>query len=282
MKKQTNNKNRQEKLKKNKHYNSRKNKQNIKNKKSNKIKLNKSKNKESRKELLAKFRRNDSSKLPKDLSFCFIGKLAKKNRGFGFIEPIEDKLLKELRKRYNTNFNLFHEDIFVKREMSLGANNEDIVLVRIIDEKRHYEGKVIKILQRNTNNVIGIYEIGNNKNNLKDISFGFVKPIDKTFSTDIYIKYKDSLNAKNGDAVLVEITKYPEKEKKTEGKIIRIITNNKDPLLSLKIILAENNIQEEFPNKVKKELDLIPNEVIEQDLKYRKNYSNLRTYTIDR
>ena len=268
MKKQTNNKNRIKKQKRNIQYNNRKNKQNI--KKKNLIKLNKIHN---RKELLEKIRINDSTKLPNDLSFCFIGKLAKKNKGFGFVEPIENNKLHELSKKYNKNFNLFHEDIYVKRELSLNANNNDIVLVRIVDEKRHYEGKIIKILERNLENITGIYE--------KNSNFGFVKPIDKSFSTDIYISKNDNLNAKNGDAVLVKITKYPEKDKKTEGKIIKIITNEFDPLLSLKILLTENNIEKEFPNKVKKELEYIPNEVDEKDLKNRTNYINLKTYTID-
>lgn len=246
---------------KTKHHNSRKTNS----------KLNKSKLK--RKELLVNSKGNDSDKMPNDLSFCFVGQLAKKNKGFGFVEPIEEDKLKELSKKFKVNLKNFTEDIYIPKEYTLKANNEDIVLVRIFDQKRHYEAEIIKILERNTSNITGIYE--------ENTTFGFVKPINKTFSTDIYIKKEDSMNAQNGDAVLVKILKFPNKSKKTEGKIIRIITNEFDPLLDLKLILAENNIEEDFPDKVKKELEELPNEIIDYELKNRTNYTGLKTYTID-
>lgn len=259
-----------------KNYNSNKNKSNNRksyNTKKGKIKLNKTKDRNQRKELLAKGRRNVADKMPNDLSFCFVGKLSKKNTGFGFIEPISDDLIKSLSKKYNTSFNNFNEDIYVTRELSMGANNDDIVLVRIFDQKKHYEGKIIKILKRNTNNITGIYEASDN--------FGFVKTRNKSFSTDIYIRKENSMNAKTGDAVLIQITKYPEGDKKTEGKVLKIITNKDDSLLDLKILLAENNIDVDFPDKVKKELLNIPDEVLENELKNRIDYTSLRTYTID-
>lgn len=237
------------------------------------IKINNLKDKNKRKELLAKVRRNDSEKMPNDLSFCFVGQLAKKNKGFGFVEAIEEDKLNKLSKKFKVDLKNFNEDIYISKEYSLNANNEDIVLVRVFDQKRHYEGKIIKILERNISNITGIYE--------ESANFGFVKPTNKTFSTDIYIK-KDNINgAKNGDAVLVQILKFPDKDKKTEGKIIKVITNEFDPLLDLKVILAENNIEEEFPYKVKQELENFPNEVLDYELKNRTNYTSLRSYTID-
>ena len=191
MKKQKRNKKSTKNYEKTKHYNSRKKN----------IKINKAKN-DKRKELLAKARRNDSDKMPSDLSFCFVGQLAKKNKGFGFVEPISDNKLDELSKKFKVVLKNFTEDIYIPKEYSLKANNEDFVLVRIYDQKKHYEGKIIKILERNTNNISGIYQESSN--------FGFVKPTSRSFSTDIYIRKEDSMNAKDGDAVLVKIIKFPE------------------------------------------------------------------------
>ncbi len=269
MKKQNNKKRKQTKSKRTT-KNIEKNKYNSKKKNFN---INKSRNINKRKELLAKARINDSEKMPNDLSFCFVGQLAKKNKGFGFVEPIDNDKLNELSKRFKIDLKNFNEDIYIPKEYSLNANNEDYVLARIIDQKRHYEGKIIKILERNTNNITGIYE--------ENINFGFVKPTNRSYSTDIYIKQGNNNGAKNGDAVLVQILKFPEKDKKTEGKILKVITNKEDPLLDLKLILAENNIDEDFPDKVKKELENLPNEVYDHELKHRTDYTGLRTYTID-
>lgn len=261
MKKKTNNKNR---LAKN-------NKRNKKDK--NKHNFSKAKNRTERKEILAKIQEKRLDRMPEDLSFCFVGKLAKKNKGFGFVEPISDVEINDLIKKYKVDLSNFNEDIYISKEQSMGANNNDIVLVRINDQKRHYEGTVIRILKRNTENITGIYEASDN--------FGFVKPLDRSFSTDIYIRKEDSLDAKSGDAVLVYITKYPERDKKTEGRIIKVLADKTDPLIDLKILLAENNIEEDFPEKVKKELKYIPTEVKDNDLVGRTNYTGLRTYTID-
>ena len=246
---------------------------NQKNRNRNNIKFNKSKNKDNRKELLAKNRRNDSTRMPNDLSFCFVGKLAKKNKGFGFVEPIDQEEVKVLSKKFKVKLNNFNEDIYIAKELALGANNDDIVLVRIVDQKKLYEGKVIKILERNQNDITGIYESSNN--------FGFVKPTDKSYSTDIYIRKEDSMNAKSGDAVIVEIIKYPIGDRKTEGRVKKVISNKSDPFLDLKLILAQNNINQEFPEKVKRELKHIPEEIYDDELKGRTDYTKLRTYTID-
>lgn len=59
----------------------------------------------------------------------------------------------------------------------------------------------------------------NNKN------FGFVVPDGKNFGTDIFISKKDFGKARNNHKVLVKITKYPEKGKNAEGKIIEVLGN---------------------------------------------------------
>ena len=63
--------------------------------------------------------------------------------------------------------------------------------------------------------VVGIFQ--NNK------TFGFVVPDNKKLGTDIYISKKNFGKARNNHKVLVEITKYPQKGKNAEGKIIEVI-----------------------------------------------------------
>lgn len=59
--------------------------------------------------------------------------------------------------------------------------------------------------------------------------FGFVKIDDR--EDEIYIAKEDSLNALNGDRVLIEITEEQNKVKRAEGKIKRIIKHEKETVV---------------------------------------------------
>lgn len=216
---------------------------------------------------------NFKLQLPKNLNDYFIGKLFKKHRSFGFVEPLSPDELNKLNNEFNVKFSNFREDLYISKRHLRSANDGDIVLVKILDFSKNYEGEVCKILKRDTSNIIGVYEAYN--------GFGFVVPYKKGLATDIYIPFKDSLKAKTGDIVLVKITKYAILNKKIEGAILKIISNQDDPLMDFKLILAENNILKDFPDKVKKELQNIPESVGNEEIKFRKDYTHLKTYTID-
>ena len=59
--------------------------------------------------------------------------------------------------------------------------------------------------------------------------FGFVKIDDR--EDEIYIAKEDSLNALNGDRVLIEITEEQNKVKRAEGKIKKIIKHEKETVV---------------------------------------------------
>lgn len=59
--------------------------------------------------------------------------------------------------------------------------------------------------------------------------FGFVKIENQ--EDEIYISKEDSLNALNGDRVLVEITEEKNKIKRAEGRIKKIIKHEKDTVV---------------------------------------------------
>ena len=125
-----------------------------------------------------------------------IGKFIAHEKGFGFVE-IENE----------------RQDIFIPEKYVNGALNEDVVEIEIYKDKqkdKRPEGKIIKIVRRQKESLVGIFQ--------KSRNFGFVVPDDKKFSTDIFISKKDNKNAKNNDKVVVQITKYPEKRKKCRRK----------------------------------------------------------------
>ena len=191
-----------------------------------------------------------------------IGIFRNTEKGFGFIE-LEDE---------------GKEDIFVSPKMRGNALNGDKVEFIIINSAyrgRKAEGKIIKVIERDKKEVVGVYE--------KSKGFGFVVPDNRKLGSDIYISKKDSKNAKNKDKVVVKITKYPEKGKKAEGKIIEILGKANEAGIDMLSLIKEYDLPYEFPEDVLDEARKIPQEIDINDISNRKDLRNseLNIFTID-
>ncbi len=167
------------------------------------------------------------------------------------------------------------DDIYISSNNSLGAmNNDEILVEQIIDSSHKKEGKVIKILKRNTNTVIGRY--------IKNNNFGFVEPIDKKIP-DIYIPKKESIGRVDGQIVEVKIIKYATSSSKAEGKILRMIASGKDEKSEVKALSATYGLEQmkEFSSNIKEELRKIPSKVLGNEIKNRVDRTAEKVYTID-
>lgn len=187
------------------------------------------------------------------------GKLIGHNRGFGFVSrgPKE-------------------EDVFIPAKFMNGALNNDIVLVDIIkddvEDGFSEEGKVVKVISRGTDQVVGTYQ--------KCKNFGWVLPDDNKFNKDIFIPAGKSRNAKDGDTVVVTITSYGG-QKKPEGFVNEIIGDKTAPGNDVLSLMRQYKIYEEFPKDVMDYALSIPQTVSENAKKNRKDFTKLTTFTID-
>ena len=180
-------------------------------------------------------------------------------------------------KSYSFGFGIVEdgEDLYISRRNLNGAMNDDDILVEVINTTgRTREGKVVKILKRNTTSVIGRFS--------KSKNFGFVLPIDDSIE-DIYISKKNSQSYKDGQVVEVLITKYPTENTKAEGKIERIIGDSKDSHIDAKSLYVSYGLDkmENFGPLIQEELKNIPSVVLKEEKNGRKNRTNERIFTID-
>ena len=183
----------------------------------------------------------------------------KNQKGFGFVK-IEDQ----------------EDEIYIAKENSKNALNGDRVLIEIIEEKnkvKKAEGKVVKILKHEKDTIVGRFE--NNKN------FGFVVPDDKNFGTDIFISKKNFGKARNNHKVLVKITKYPEKGKKAEGKIIEVLGNVNEAGVDMLSLIKEHKLPSTFPEPVVEEAKKCGNQIDENDIANRRDLRKDIIFTID-
>jgi len=169
----------------------------------------------------------------------------------------------------------YGEDVYISSRNSNGAIDEYEILDEVINNSgKSREGKVVKVLKRNTTSVIGRFS--------KSKNFGFVIPIDDSIN-DIYISKKNSQNYKTGQVVQVLITKYPTENNKAEGKIEKIIGDSKDAHIDAKSLYVSYDLDkmETFNQNIQEELKHIPHMVLNEEKINRVDRTKERVYTID-
>ncbi|NOH16019.1 ribonuclease R [Clostridium cochlearium] len=188
-----------------------------------------------------------------------VGKVQGHQRGYAFLIPEDDR-----------------EDVFIPASGLNGAMNGDKVVVKIfkeIKEGKRSEGEVIRILDRVNKTVIGSFEDSKN--------FGFVVPDEKRIYQDIYIPKGNTMGAHSGDIVIAEITKWPEKRRSPEGKIVEILGKKGEKGIDILTIIKKYNLPEEFPEKVQKYTENIPDEIKEEEYNNRVDLRDKKIITID-
>ncbi len=183
----------------------------------------------------------------------------KNQKGFGFVK-IENK----------------EDEIYISKENSLRALNGDKVIVEIMEEKnkvRNAEGKIVKIIKHEKNTVVGTFQ--------KNENFAFVVPDDRSLGTDIFISKNNFGKARNGHKVVVQITKYPERGKNAEGKVIEVLGKPNQAGVDMLSLIKEYNLPSKFPEPVVEEAKRCGNRVDKKDIPNRIDCREHIIFTID-
>ncbi|TYP47030.1 ribonuclease R [Thermosediminibacter litoriperuensis] len=167
------------------------------------------------------------------------------------------------------------EDIYIGLQNLNGAVHGDRVIVRPIFKPAggRVEGEVVRILKRASTRIVGTLERGKH--------FAFVTPDDKRFYYDIFIPKDEIAGAKSGQKVVVSITKWPEGRRNPEGRIIEILGYEDEPGVDILSVIKKYNLPLEFPEKVLRQAEQIPDEITDEDLAGRLDLRNEKIVTID-
>ena len=168
------------------------------------------------------------------------------------------------------------EDVFISAENMNGAMHGDKVVVNILKRRetsRKQEGEIIRILERANETVIGTYEGNGN--------FGFVIPDNHKLSYDIFIPKAGSMNAKDGQKVIVELTRWPEPRRNPEGNVIEVLGYPWEKGTDILSIVRMFNLPSVFPEDVIKEAQAVPMRIPEDEISRRRDLRQLKLFTID-
>ena len=167
-----------------------------------------------------------------------------------------------------------YPDFFIPAFAINGAFDNDDCLVEIINRKsdEEIEGRVVRILTRNTTHVVGTFVEGKNKN--------VVFPDDEKLP-QIRIFKNDCANAKNNDKVWVEIFLDSIETNTMRGRIIEVLGRANTPKAEQISIIRAYNLVEEFEPSVLACAKAINQKVDLRNFKKRANFTEQRVITID-
>lgn len=169
------------------------------------------------------------------------------------------------------------EDYFIPEGCSLNACHNDTVEISVLhaDSRAGHrtEAKVVRIVERSKDVIVGTYEASKN--------FGFVVTDNSKFTSDIFIPIEKSKGAVKGSKVIVEITDYGDDKHKPEGRVKEIIGHANDPGVDILSISLAFGIPSEFPEKVLKQAETMCKPVSEADMAGRNDLRDVLMVTID-
>lgn len=167
------------------------------------------------------------------------------------------------------------DDMLLSAKEMRGVMHGDVVLVYqvSVDRRGRSEGKIHEVIEHVNATVVGRY--------IFEHGVGFVIPDSKRLTQDISIPADSTLNAKNGQIVLVELVAYPDKRLQAVGKIIHILGEHMAPGMEIEVSILAHGIPHSWPDDVSIDVAKIPQKVTEADLQGRTDLRHLPFVTID-
>ena len=167
------------------------------------------------------------------------------------------------------------EDVFIPEDQVHGAMHQDTVQITVKPGQsgKRREGAVNRIVKRGTARIVGLYQESRN--------FGFVIPDNERYTRDIFVPKEDSGGAVNGHKVVVELVSYGTDRKSPEGKVVEILGHISDPGTDILSIVKGYDLPVEFPEKVMRQAERVPDRISEADMQGRTDLRDVQMVTID-
>ncbi len=200
-----------------------------------------------------------------DLMNLIVGTISTNPRGFAFVDP-DDTDVPEGGEAA--------KGIFIAGGNLNQAMHGDRVVVRIERDGARPEGRIVRILERASQSIVGRFD-------LDGTGSGYVIPFDRRVIMDVQVAASDSLGAKKGEMVTAEITRWPTAARPAAGKITEVLGPLDAPGVDTAVIIKKHNLPDEHGAEAIEEAKRIGTHVREHDIAGRTDFRNVTTVTID-
>lgn len=167
------------------------------------------------------------------------------------------------------------DDVFVPKSHTMGALHGDIVRVAVTREKtdKRREGKVVEIVERSVRPFIGILHVVGHQ--------AWVLIESRFMPYDISVPYTDELGRSTGMKVSAVVDGWKKGATIPFGHVVDILGEPGDNDTEMHAILAEYALPYKFEPEVENAADHISEDITAEDLKGRRDFRDILTFTID-
>ncbi|HXI00229.1 MAG TPA: ribonuclease R [Sphingobacteriaceae bacterium] len=169
----------------------------------------------------------------------------------------------------------FESDIFIAPRKIKTALHGDTVKVYVYakNKGKRKEGEVVEIITRAKMEFTGIIKVSE--------KFAFFIPDDRKMLQDIFIPLQDLNGGNNQDKAIAQIVDWPSEAKNPIGRIKHVLGKQGENNAEMNAILADYGFPLEFPKDVEEEANQIPDTISENEIKQRRDFREVLTFTID-
>ena len=184
------------------------------------------------------------------------GKININRKGYGFVDLIDE------------------EDIFIPVDNLNGAIHGDTVIAEVTGrkERNKLEGRVLKIIDRNLDKIVGEFV-----DNQKEFT---VIPDEDKLKIKIVVPNENVHGAVDGSKVVVRIVEQ-ETNHLYIGDVVEVLGHKNDPGIDILSIARKYDIEDEFTEEVKEQLKNIPDTVSVEEIQGRLDLRDEMIFTID-
>ncbi len=189
---------------------------------------------------------------------CVVGKVDMTAHGYAYIISSETE-----------------DDVFVSQKHLREALHGDTVKVHLFARRKgaKLEGQVVEVIERARTTFVGTIGITEN--------FAFMIPDSRLMSYDLFIPPGKEHGAKDGQKVVVRIVDWPHRAKNPIGEVVEVLGDPGHNETEMHSILAEYELPYKFEQRVEDAAGAIPSAITEEEIKRRRDFRGVPTFTID-
>jgi ribonuclease R len=167
------------------------------------------------------------------------------------------------------------DDVFVSANNLKTALHGDKVKVRLYAKRKgaRPEGEVVEILERWRTSFVGTVEVMPN--------FAFLIPDNKNMPFDLFIPTSKLNGALQGQKAVARVIDWDSKSKNPVAEIINVLGYPGLHETEMHAILAEFELPYSFTEEVEQDAEKIPGEITPDEIKSRRDFRYIPTFTID-
>ncbi|MEO5675345.1 MAG: ribonuclease R [Chitinophagales bacterium] len=165
-------------------------------------------------------------------------------------------------------------DVWIDKRNVGNALDGDTVKVLLSGRKsKKPEGRVVEVTRRAKDSFVGlIQQVGKQT---------FFKPDSRSVDVDFYIPEENLHQAKHGEKAEVRLVKWDAGMQHPLGEVVEVLGEAGENETEMHAILIENGFRMRFPQQVLTEAENLPTEISAEEIKKRRDFRSILTFTID-